>query len=505
MNFNLEITEYIKAGFPLYYIYTQDENSVVEELESISKILKLEVKGWKINSSPLDSFISSIPQNTIGYCINPHFILEQPDLIQTIKDNSNILKEKNSKVFFICNSNKYPPELSRNFVFFSFDLPDKNAINRRLDIILNSVREQLSITLSNIERENVIQSALGLTAEQAEDAFSLSIIRDRDIKVKTIIEIKAKEYLKSGIMELETPKSIESFQGYKALKDYIFEIKDSFFKPSRFNLPSPKGILLIGPPGTGKTLASKCIASIFNLMLLKADLSKLFTEFVGGTERNTRLLISSAEAMAPIVLRIDEIEKQMSGMGSSGNLDSGVTNRSFGSLLQWMSDRTKPVFMIATANNVQNLPPELMRKGRWDEIFFIDLPNKEEIVNILAYHIKSRFSEFNFFLLDGIENSLQGWTGAEIEQLVIHTLRKYENYCIAENPEGDFTQDNLSYPILESILEEEIQKTTPLSIIRKSDIDKLRNWAVQNNVRLASSNANVENAQKEFKRKFTFN
>ncbi|MEK6862310.1 MAG: hypothetical protein AABY07_10195, partial [Nanoarchaeota archaeon] len=161
MNFNLEITEYIKAGFPLYYIYTQDENSVVEELESISKILKLEVKGWKINSSPLDSFISSIPQNTIGYCINPHFILEQPDLIQTIKDNSNILKEKNSKVFFICNSNKYPPELSRNFVFFSFDLPDKNAINRRLDIILNSVREQLSITLSNIERENVIQSALG--------------------------------------------------------------------------------------------------------------------------------------------------------------------------------------------------------------------------------------------------------------------------------------------------------------------------------------------------------
>ena len=219
-------------------------------------------------------------------------------------------------------------------------------------------------------------------------------------------------------------------------------------------------------------------------MLLKCDLGKVFGMYVGDSERNFRTLVNIAERMSPIVMRIDEIEKQLAGSG--GDLDGGVSTKILGALLTWMQESTKPVFRVATANQVDSLKPELLRKGRFDEIFFLDLPSFEERRRILNHHILLRTKEYDFVNEISIE-STEGWSGAELEQVVIQSLRKIEK---------SYVQDSSSFML---ILDEEINKTVPLSIIRKDDIQKIQEWAVNNGARMASDNKVLQDQQENNK------
>lgn len=502
-----EIKEMIKAGFSCFYVYTEDEEYVQSQLVKIAEELSLTVAYWTVNDSDLgDCLSASGLDDTLSIFTNVHFFLEQPGIIQAVKDNLPLWKSIGRKVFFIENDIKIPPEINRNLTFIEFELPDKNTLIQKLEYIQESAKDAgLDIELDDLTASHISEAALGLTLQQAEDAFSLSIVRKRGFDTSVITDIKAGEYLKSGIMELEAPQSMDSFQGYDNLQEYILDIKDTFTTQSRFNLSPPKGILLVGVPGTGKTLASKVIASVFNLMLLKVDIGKVFSEYVGASERGMRQLISASERMAPIVLRIDEIEKQLGGMGGNSNSDSGVGSRVLAPFLSWLQDRTKPVFIVATANNIESLRPELLRKGRFDEIFFLDLPTSDERRSIFDYHLTVRFPEVNWtsFLritkhINSASNYIlkntKGWSGAEIEQVVIQSLRQYERlYTIDHLVMGDS---------LIKILTEEVDKTVPLSVIRKEDIDKIRNWAIDNNARLASENEEIAEQQSK-RRKLT--
>ena len=482
-----KVSEMVRAGFPCYYIYTEDEVSVEKQIRQLSTSFEdfpYDVEKWTCNGDDLSDYLDKTMKKekpTFYIFINIHYFLDTPGIVQTIKDGVRVWKGMGHKIFFLENDKKIPPEINRDITYLEFDLPNELELIEQVRFIEQSVLEEgLRLDLDNKDVEKLASSALGLTTQQAQDAFSLSIIRSKTIDPKIVTEVKANEYLKSGLLELESPMDINSFQGYDNLKEYIYDIKDSFFGISKFNLPPPKGVLLIGPPGVGKSLASKAIASVFNLMLLKCDLGKVKGMYVGESGRNFRTLINIAERMSPIVMRIDEIEKQLSG---SGEQDGGVSVELLGSLLTWMQDSTAPVFRVATANQVDALRPELLRKGRFDEIFFLDLPDLEERRSIFNHHVISRAPEYNFVSTSAL-GITQGWSGAEIEQIIIQALRKSEKY-------------NSSSTAFNEILEEEIEKTVPLSVIRKEDIDRIKKWAVDSGARMASENKELQQQQEQ--------
>jgi len=489
------LTEYIKAGFSSFYIYTEDEWSVIQDLKEISSEFKFheedsdwDLKQWTVEGGDMSDFLNAITENGIYTLLNPHFFLEEPGVIQVIKTKAPIWKAKGIYVFLICNAKKIPDEINRDLTYLEYPLPDENKIFAKLQFVLDSVKDDLPEikvpeTINDGSSRAAVNAALGLTSSQAENAFSLSLVRERQINPQIVTQVKADEYLKTGILELEFPQPIESFKGYQNLMGYIYQMVGSFNGSDRYNLPPPKGILLVGVPGVGKTLASKAVASIFQLMLVKVDFGKMFGSLVGQSESKTDMVIQILERMAPVVGRIDEIEKQMSGMG--GNTDGGTTDRVMGKWLTWLQERKRPVFIIATANNINNLRPELMRKGRFDEIFFMDLPNDEERPDIFRYHISKRIDLSKF---KGVEKNIKvfskmsdGFSGSEIEQITIDSFRKVQFR-------------NETDTIIPTI-EETIQETSPLSVIRKEDIDKIRQWAVDNNARLASSNPKIEKEQ----------
>ena len=232
-----------------------------------------------------------------------------------------------------------------------------------------------------------------------------------------------------------------------------------------FGLQEPKGLLLLGVPGCGKSLTAKTIASFWNMPLLRLDIGKVFQGLVGSSEDNIRKAIATAEAVAPCVLWIDEIEKGLSGVQSSGATDGGVTSRIFSTILTWMQEKMSPVFVVATANNINLLPPELLRKGRFDEIFFVDLPNEEERKKIFEIHLVKKRQNPQSFPMEMLSKKTEGFNGAEIEECIKEAM--FAAYV--ENPET---------PVLKaSHLMDSINKTVPLSTTMKEQISALRLWA----------------------------
>ena len=247
------------------------------------------------------------------------------------------------------------------------------------------------------------------------------------------------------------------------LKGWLLQRKDAFgAEARRYGLPNPKGLLIVGIPGTGKSLTAKATASVFNRPLLRLDAGRLFAGLVGQSEGNLRSVIATVEAIAPCVLWIDEIEKGFSGARSSGVADGGTASRVFGTFLSWMQEKTAPVFVVATANDVTQLPPELLRKGRFDELFFIDLPNEEERQAIWRLQITKYGRNSQSFDVQQLARATEGFTGSEIEQLVIDAL--YDAFSRREEP------TDLSVMLV-------LNQTVPLSKLMGEQVAGLRSWA----------------------------
>jgi len=317
------------------------------------------------------------------------------------------------------------------------------------------------------DRIRLIEAALGLTIMEADKAFSLAYIESgklTDAEVPLIIREKESVIKKSGYLEYFHPKeNMKDVGGLGVLKEWLRKRGRAFDKGAeKFGLIYPRGILLLGIPGTGKSLTAKAIGNLWQFPLLRLDMGKIFGGIVGESEKNISGALGIAEAIAPSILWIDEIEKAMAGLESSGSSDGGTTSRVLGTFLTWMQEKTKPVFVIATANDISKIPPELLRKGRMDEIFFVDLPTKNEREEIIKIHLDKKKREPDDFNISELALKSKGFSGAELEEVVKEAL---------------FQAYDSGRTLRDEDLFNAIEKTFPLSKTMHESIEKMREWA----------------------------
>ncbi len=383
-----------------------------------------------------------------------------------------------------------PNELQKDVTILDFDLPTIDEIKRMLDemIYVNEQSGRIEMDLNESEKEKICKAALGLTLQEAENAFARAMVEDGKLNIddiEVVLEEKCQVIKKTGILEfMKSDLKMEDVGGLENLKRWISKRNKSWLDSAqKYNLPAPKGVLITGVPGCGKSLTAKAISAMWQLPLLRLDMGKIFSGVVGSSEENMRKAIKTAEAVSPSILWIDEIEKGFGGASSSG--DSGTSMRIFGTFLTWMQEKTKPVFVVATANNINSLPSELLRKGRFDEIFFVDLPTKNERKDIFRLHLKKRLTNEEVCeeisitdeLLSNLADITEGFVGAEIEQAVIAAL--FEAFS------GDRA-------LKVTDLERVIKNTVPLSVTQREQIIKIREWA---NVRAVAATAKEDRSE----------
>ena len=355
-----------------------------------------------------------------------------------------------------------------------FDLPSlselKNLLNEMIEANSGS---SIKISLKENEKDILCKGAQGLTLQEAENAFARAMVTKGRLSLNEldiVMEEKCQVIKKTGILEyVNTNINIDDVGGLENMKRWLKKRNNSWLgkAQSAYNLPAPKGILITGVPGCGKSMTAKAVSAMWQLPLLRLDVGKIFSGLVGSSEENMRKAIQTAEAVSPSILWIDEIEK---GFGTQvGETDGGTSTRVFGTFLTWLNEKTKPVFVIATANNINRLPSEMLRKGRFDEIFFVDLPTFSERKMIFKIHLTKRLKdsiskdfELTDELLSKLAKATEGFGGSEIEQAVISALFEA------------FSQDRT---LIEEDLFKVINNTVPLSTTQAEQILTIRSWA----------------------------
>jgi SpoVK/Ycf46/Vps4 family AAA+-type ATPase len=355
----------------------------------------------------------------------------------------------------------------------------KQPTKEQLAPVLEGIVESAKLTgIEGNQRDKVLDAACGLTTIEAENAFALSVVEAGNIDSLVVAREKAHAVKKSGLLELvEAKESLDAIGGLDVLKDWLLKRRSAFSQRAiDYGLPSPRGLLIIGIPGTGKSLTAKATAKVFGVPLLKLDAGRIFAGLVGQSESNLRSVTQTAEAIAPCCLWIDEIEKGFSGSRSWNSSDGGTSARVFGSFISWMQEKKAPVFVVATANDVSQLPPEMLRKGRFDELFFVDLPNQQEREAIWGIQIGNYGRDPRDFDLVQLAKVTEGLTGSELEQVFIEAL------YLAFDGEKEPTDLDIAGVLNEFV---------PLSKLMAEQIAGLRNWA-KGRARLATSQSASE-------------
>lgn len=498
-----------KAFYPVFYLQTYEYERTKDKLWGIMESIKKENHDQKIVLYEWDwvnGMAELQPDRTLKYIERTQNILEvlqillqknsinQKDVL-IVNDLGNAVEREDVKCLIrrIAEEGVYgnfhlvlmssvvnlPIELEKYVTLINVPLPSRFELSKTLD----DVTSNTSIKPSGEFREQLIDAALGMTTMEASLAFSLAIVKDglRERSLKIVSDEKEQIIKKSGTLEY-FPKNqdMKDVGGMENLKHWLDLRHKAYEKKAKeWGLKEPKGLLLLGVPGCGKSLIAKCIASSWSLPLLRLDIGRVFQGLMGSSEANMRNAIATAEAVAPCVLWIDEIEKGLDGTKSSGITDGGVTSRVFSTILTWMQEKTAPVFVVATANRTGDLPPEFLRKGRFDEIFFVDLPTEEERFNIFKIHLNSRGQDIASFSKEELIRLSDGFNGAEIEEAINDAM--FEAYVECPN---DPKLKNKH--ILDAVA-----STAKLSETMKDEIDKLRAWAVQRKVKNASDKPRI--------------
>jgi SpoVK/Ycf46/Vps4 family AAA+-type ATPase len=405
-----------------------------------------------------------------------HTCLEDPTVVRALRELCQDIEDSYTTILILSPVLKIPVELEKTISVLDVPLPDAAELLELLRGIATVMKQQgRTINLARDEVERLVRAAQGLTLSEAENAFARAIAIDDRLDaddIQLVLDEKRQVVRKSGLLEYyATDDDLGGVGGLDYLKAWLDRRAAAFGDEARaFGLPEPKGLLLLGVQGCGKSLTAKAIASQWKLPLLRLDMGAIFGSLMGSSEANIRRAIKMAEGVAPVVLWVDEIEKGLSGLKSSGETDGGTGARVFGALLTWMQEKTAPVFVVATANRIADLPPELLRKGRFDEIFFIDLPSTRERADIAAIHLRRRGREPAQFDLEAIATASHGCSGAEIEQAIVSGL--YQAF-------GD------KRPLETADIVTALGESRPLSQTMAEDIAALRAWA-RTRARLAS-------------------
>lgn len=472
----------IRARYPLLYVVSFEEGRVDERMRILTKARKKQFFSWTITNGvelPDGSFITELkdPIKVLEYILQSdvnglfllndyHPYLNDPIVVRKLRDVAHALKTSMKNIVFLSPVLKIPTELEKEIAVIDYLLPGKEEVSTIINQIAQSIGDvnSLEIMKSPEQFSKVVEAALGLTAEEAENVFAKSLVQSGQFDLKTILSEKEQIIRKSGVLEYyHANENMKEVGGLEELKKWLHKRGKAFTPKAReFGLPEPRGILLLGIPGCGKSLTAKAISSMWQLPLLKLDVGKVFSSFVGSSEENVRRAIQTAESIAPSILWLDEIEKGFSGMGSSGQTDGGTTARVFGTFLTWLQEKKTPVFVVATSNNVSQLPPELLRKGRFDEIFYVDLPSKDERQDIFKIHLEKRNRNIKEFSLDRLANLTHGFSGSEIEEIIVSAL-----YDAFDN-DVELKQEHLESVITTMI---------PLSQTMEEQIRGIRDWA----------------------------
>ena len=487
-----ELEILIRARYPIIYVVSWEETRVEHRLKEIADRRKKQLICWSVTTG-LTKSGSMAPSRQKGLA-DPVEALDsvienKEPAIYLFKDfhpftrprESNVAVIRKLREVALALSDSYKTlvicspvvelssELEKAVTVLDYPLPDVSAFDRLLARICEDVaaHAQLKISLTPEDRERLIQAALGLTLQEAENVFAKTIVTDGHLSAEDMsIVFSEKQQIirKSGLLEYyESTTEIKDIGGLEQLKKWLKKRSLAFSeKAKQFGLPSPKGALLVGVQGCGKSLCAKAVSRMWNMPLLRFDMGRMFASLVGSSEENIRRAITVAESIAPVVLWADEIDKAFAGSQGSANTDGGTTARVMSTFLTWLSEKQAPVFVLATANNISQLPPELLRKGRLDEIFFVDLPNAAERGQIFQIHLRKRNRNPKGFDLSALVQASEGFSGAEVEEAVISAL--YDVFYKGKELE---TEDILGA----------IRETVPLSRTMAEGISALRAWA----------------------------
>ena len=491
MKFNDELALFLKARYPIIYINTIEEDRVEYIIrKNIKTNLNRSIYSWDFvdgytNNPNNEGFAKRNPLQALELVerLNPEtpalFILKDFNRFLTdlsisrkLRNISRILKLQPKTIIILGSDLTIPKELQDLLTVLQFQLPLEDEISQELNRLVSSLNIEIEPQLF----ENLTRACQGLSLERIRRVLSKIIATYKTIDNNSIaILLSEKKQIISQTEILEytsVDETITNLGGLDTLKDWLRKRKTAFgVQASNYGLPTPRGLLLVGIQGTGKSLTAKAIANEWQLPLLKLDVGKLFGGIVGESESRLRQMINVAETISPCILWIDEIDKAFSSTESKG--DSGTSNRVLATFVSWLSEKKKPVFVIATANNIDLLPLEIIRKGRFDEIFFLDLPTKEEREEIFKIHLKefrpNSWESFNYLKLAELSES---FSGAEIRQSII------EGMYHAFYEKREFTTDDIAMALNDLI---------PLADLESDQMVKLQNWASSGRIRLASS------------------
>lgn len=391
--------------------------------------------------------------------------LKDPAVARQFREVADQFSRNRSTVLVTGDRISLPASIAHEVVYFNLKLPQPDELYETISETVRSLKGKVKIELAPEDIHALVQALQGMTLKQARKVIAYAGLVDGKLSaddIKGVLERKAQILHEDGLLDYFPPESnLAQLGGFEGLKQWLAYAKVGFTPQAKsFNLPAPKGILIVGIQGCGKSLAAKTIAREWSLALLKLDAGRLYDKYIGESERNFRKAVTLAETMAPCVLWIDEIEKSMGQ--SSSDADGGLSRRLFGYFLTWLQEKSQEIFVVATANDLSQIPPELLRKGRFDEIFFVDLPEPQERAAILQIHLTRHQQAPQQFDLQALVQATDGFSGSEIEQVIITALY----HAIYEKQ-----------PVNTALLVAEVKRTVPLSVCRREDIQRLRTLA----------------------------
>ena len=513
-SFRDELALLLKARFPLLYVESHEERRVLAELRAVAgdaaRVRTARpVSVWSLSSGlvgadgepvpgtgDLDRALSTVltsddPGVFVFVDLHPRLGDDRraadPGIVRRLRDIAAAFQTGHvpRTLVIVAPSLQIPDDLAKDLTIVDFPLPTASEIRSTLDGIIaaNAHSGRIRIDLDVLGRERLVDAARGLTLQEAENAFARAMVDDGSLTaedVRVVTAEKQQTIRKSGVLEfVDVDLELDDVGGLQNLKRWLGRRAGGWMgEAAAYGLPAPKGVLITGVPGCGKSLTAKAVASAWELPLLRLDMGRVFSGLVGSSEQNMRGALRAAEAIAPSILWIDEIEKGFSGVGGAN--DSGTSSRVFGSFLSWMQEKSEPVFVIATANNIDVLPPEFLRKGRFDEIFFVDLPTRRERVDIWRVHLTKRLANPNVVTdvtldeatLSVLADASEGYAGAEIEQAVIAAMFD------AFGERRPLTLDDLRHAISTMV---------PLSVTQAPQISAIRDWAAARAVAATAS------------------
>jgi SpoVK/Ycf46/Vps4 family AAA+-type ATPase len=482
-----ELNILIQAQYPLIYLVTAEEDRAEKEIATIAQM----------KQSPRKMFVWTLTHGMVEYgqarttqhnTISPEAAIEWTTRqkesgiyvfkdLHPFKDSAAVTRWLRDAIASFQGTQKaivlmspiqqVPIELEKEVVVLDFDLPDLASLDRVLSGQLERTRQN---RLSAEGREKLLKASLGLTKDEAEKVYRKAYVKRGKIteaEVDIVLSEKKQLIRRNGILEfIEEDETLDSVGGLDELKGWLVQRSGAFSERARgYGLPQPKGMLILGVPGCGKSLIAKTTSRLWGLPLLRLDMGRVYDgSMVGRSEANLRGALKTAESISPAILFIDELDKAFAGTSGSADSDGGTSSRIFGSFLTWMQEKTSPIFVMATANRVERLPGEFLRKGRFDEIFFVDLPTQSEREAVFKIHLSKRNRDLERFDLEQLSKVADGFSGAEIEQALIAAM--YDAFA----QDREFTQLDIIAAI---------KATLPLSRTMTEQVSALRDWARQ--------------------------